>query len=108
ADPVAQRRRERNRGHVTLVVAGGSFCALADEVGASPEAIRTIHGLEAGKGRPIRCEQAQALRHDAADILLPGRQHLVEPKAAWGGLAVKLVTGYVAVFEAHHAQRISA
>src|SRR5437867_3431451 len=62
ADPMTEHRREGNRGHVPLVIAGYRRRADGNEMSARAQARRTIHRLEADQRRPVRRHQRLTLR----------------------------------------------
>src|SRR4051812_39098491 len=69
-DGVAERRRERNRGHVPVVVFRASRRSEGDEMGAGAQKLAGVDGLEARKRRPVGVEEGGAPRHEAADEVL--------------------------------------
>ena len=107
-DPVAERRRERDRRHVALVVGRHRLGAHGHEMRAGPQPRRAIDRLEADQRRPVGRQQRRPVRHDAADVVLARRHHAAEPQVARRGLPVDLVAGDVALLDAHDTQRLGA
>src|SRR3954452_7645301 len=77
-DPMPERRRERDRGHVALVVFGARRRAKRDEMRAGAQPLPRLDRPEAGEHRALRIEERRALRHEAADEILPRRHHAPE------------------------------
>ena len=88
ADPVAERRRERDRGHVALVVLGRRRRAERDEMRAGAQPLGAVDRPEArrasaGPGRRSAGRSAMS----AADEVLLGRHHArrARGRAPWSG-----------------------
>src|SRR5579883_1224538 len=93
SDPMAERGRERNRGHMALVVLDRRRLAESGEMGAGAQAAHAIDRFEAGKARPRRIAQGGPVRHHPTDIVLLRRSQAAEPEIARRGLAIELRPG---------------
>src|SRR3954447_147205 len=108
SDPVAEHWRERDRGHVALVILDPWRRSNWNEMRACAQPRLAIDRTKARERRPILGKERGSLRHDAADAIFLRRYQPAEAKIARGELPVDLVAGHVALFDAHHAKRFGA
>src|SRR4051812_19650448 len=107
-DPVAEHRRERDRGHVALIVPDGCHGSYRQEMRARAQPRPAVDRAEAGERRSILREKRWPLRHHAADAVFLRRNQPSESQIARGELPVDLLTGDMTFLNAHHAKRLDA
>src|SRR5262245_63993776 len=77
-------------------------------MGAGTDAILAAKRLQAHERRPRWIGQRFAPRHEPADEVLLGREHLAETEIVGRGLAVELRACGVPLLDAEHAERLGA
>src|SRR5512143_1843563 len=100
---MAERGREGDRGDVALVVGGGGFGALWQEMRARANPPSRLDRLEPDQSRARGIGEGGACCHEAADEILLGREHLAHAKIMRRGLAVQLAASGVTLLDAEHA-----
>src|SRR5215831_5308615 len=108
ANPMPQRRRERDGGHHSLVIIGARWTVNWYEMGAGAKASTLVRGFEAGKGGPIGIEQRRAIRHDPADVVFPCRHQFGQAEVPCRGTTIDLVAGNVSFLDAHDTEGLGA
>src|SRR5262245_25453406 len=86
ADPMLECGRERNRGHIALVIARRGLAARSDKVGPAPEEVLAIDGLNptsrgrSGAIRPGRCAMTRPTKSLARESMRPSPK---SPAVVW-------------------------
>src|SRR5438045_7715453 len=107
-DPVAEHWRERDRGHVAIIILDPRRRANRQEMRACAQPRLAIDRTESRKRGPVLCNKRGTLRHDAPDAILLPRHQPSEAEIARGELPVDLVARYVPLLDAHHSERLDA
>src|SRR3990170_978849 len=108
AEPMAERRRKRDRGDVALVVLGGGLGVLGNEMGARAQADLPVERPQAHERRTRGIGERGPRRHEAANEVLLGREQLAKAEIVRRGLAVQLAARRMPFLDAQDAERLGA